>query len=113
MSISTNDVEVQFTALHAVERLLTAAQCRAARALLNWSQDRLAEASKVGISTISDFERDKRRPHDHLLRDIRSSLESAGVDFIGEKGGGPGRVGVWLREAASTRSTPVQVHHFD
>jgi DNA-binding transcriptional regulator YiaG len=111
MSISPTDVEVEFTGLHAVERLLTAAQCRAARALLNWSQDRLADASKVGISTISDFERDKRRPHDHLLRDIRSSFESAGVAFIDEKGGGSGGAGVWLRGAASTRPAAVQLHH--
>jgi hypothetical protein len=109
MSISLTDVEAEFTGLHAIERLLTAAQCRAARALLNWSQDRLAEASKVGISTISDFERDKRRPHDHLLRDIRSSLELGGVEFIGERGGGPRGTGVWLR-GASTRTMPVQLH---
>ena len=98
MSISLPDVQFETLGLHAVERSLTAAQCRAARALLSWSQDKLADASRVGISTVGDFERDKRRPCDHLLRDIRSSLESAGIEFIAENGGGPGGLGVRLRK---------------
>jgi len=60
---------------------LTAAQCRAARALLKWSQDKLAEASKVGASTVGDFERGARTPHDHILADMRIALESAGIEF--------------------------------
>ncbi|MBB6011171.1 transcriptional regulator with XRE-family HTH domain [Aquamicrobium lusatiense] len=31
-------------------------QCRAARGLLNWTQDRLASAAGVSRSTIKDFE---------------------------------------------------------
>jgi len=31
-------------------------QCRAARGLLNWTQDRLARAAGVSRSTIKDFE---------------------------------------------------------
>jgi transcriptional regulator with XRE-family HTH domain len=60
---------------------LNAAQCRAARALLKWSQGKLAEASKVGTSTVGDFEREIRTPHDHILADMRSALESAGIEF--------------------------------
>lgn len=97
MSILSPDVELAFVAGDAIKRSLTAAQCRAARALLNWSQDHLAAASKVGTSTVGDFERDKRTPCDHLLRDIRSALESAGVEFIAENGGGPGGPGVRLQ----------------
>ncbi len=90
MSTSLPDVEFELIALDAVKRPLIAAQCRAARGLLNWSQDTLAEASRVGISTIGDFERERRKPCNHLLRDIRSALESAGIEFISENGGGPG-----------------------
>ena len=97
MSISSPDVELAFIPFDTVKRALTAAQCRAARALLNWSQDHLAEASKVGISTVGDFERDRRMPCDHLLRDMRSALESAGVEFIAGNGRGPGGPGVRLR----------------
>ena len=67
---------------------LTAAQCRAARALLKWSQDKLAEASKVGTSTVGNFAREIRIPHDHILADMRSALESAGIEFTnGEQPG--------------------------
>jgi transcriptional regulator with XRE-family HTH domain len=67
---------------------LTAAQSRAARALLKWSQDKLAKASKVGASTVGDFEREARTPHGHMLADIRFALEAAGIEFIdGEQPG--------------------------
>lgn len=68
----------------------TAAQCRAARALLNWSQAKLSVLSNVGITTLGDFERETRMPCDHLLRDIRSVLEGAGIEFIAERSGGLG-----------------------
>jgi transcriptional regulator with XRE-family HTH domain len=68
----------------------TAAQCRAARALLNWSQAKLSVLSNVGITTLGDFERETRMPCDHLLRDIRSVLEGAGIEFIAEGSGGLG-----------------------
>jgi hypothetical protein len=67
---------------------LTAAQCRAARALLKWPQDKLASASKVATSTVGDFERETRTPHDHILADMRSALEAAGIEFTdGEQPG--------------------------
>jgi hypothetical protein len=34
--------------------------------------------------------RGTRAPGDHLLRDIRSALEAAGIEFIAEKGRGLG-----------------------
>jgi len=98
MSISIPGVEFELIALDAVKRPLTAAQCRAARGLLNWSQDTLAEASKIGISTVGDFERERRTPCNHLLRDIRSALESAGIEFMAENGGGPEGPGVRFRK---------------
>ena len=65
-------------------------QCKAARALLGWSQSDLAVASKVGKQTLADFERGARTPYDRTLRDIREALEEAGVEFIEENGGGVG-----------------------
>ena len=67
---------------------ITAAQCRAARALLRWSQSDLAEKAQVGKQTLADFEREARVPYDRTLADIVSTLEEAGVEFIG---GGDGR----------------------
>jgi transcriptional regulator with XRE-family HTH domain len=69
---------------------LTASQCRAARALIGWSQDQLSIASKVAKGTIANFEADKRAPYARTLVDIRAALESAGVEFIAENGGGAG-----------------------
>jgi transcriptional regulator with XRE-family HTH domain len=81
--------------------MTTPAQSRAGRALLNWSQSQLAEACGVSISTIRDFETAKRTPIGNNLAAIRAALESAGVEFIAENGGGPG---VRLRKATPRRA---------
>ena len=70
--------------------MITQAQCRAARALLDWSREQLAETSKVGLRTIVDFERSARDPREVTKDALRRALESAGVEFIEENGGGPG-----------------------
>jgi transcriptional regulator with XRE-family HTH domain len=69
---------------------INAPQCRAARALMGWSQDDLEAASKVAKKTIADFERQARQPHARTLAAIRSALETAGVIFIDQNGDGPG-----------------------
>lgn len=69
---------------------MTPSQCRMARAALNWSADTLAGAASVSLSTIRNFERGASVPVRHNLAAIRAALESAGVDFIPENGGGPG-----------------------
>lgn len=68
----------------------TAAQCRAARALIGWSQDELEAAAQVAKKTIADFERQARQPHSRTLDAIRTALETAGVIFIDQNGEGPG-----------------------
>ncbi|MCR4378069.1 MAG: helix-turn-helix domain-containing protein [Rhodospirillales bacterium] len=70
--------------------MIISAQCRAARALLNWSRKDLADAAKVAERTIVDFERGAREPYERTLRDIREALEGAGVVFIAQNGDGPG-----------------------
>jgi predicted transcriptional regulator len=59
-------------------------QCRAARALLKWSQTELAGASGVSLSTVADYEIDKREPRPDNLTAIQSALEKAGVIFEGD-----------------------------
>jgi transcriptional regulator with XRE-family HTH domain len=61
---------------------ITASQCRAARALINWSQDDLSKASAVGRATLANFESEKSTPYERTLRDIQTALEAAGVIFI-------------------------------
>lgn len=69
---------------------ITAGQLRAARGLIGWSQDALAEKSGVSRSTIADFETCTRAPYARTLDAIRRALEDAGVEFIPKNGGGPG-----------------------
>ena len=77
--------------------MITAAQFRAARALLDWSQQRLADSAKVGVVTIRQLEAAAAQPRNATLEVIRRALEAAGIEFIPENGGGPG---VRLQKAA-------------
>lgn len=72
------------------ELTISGAQCRAGRALLNWSREDLAEASKVSRAAIADFETDKRQVRERTVDDLRAALEAAGVEFIPANGGGAG-----------------------
>ena len=69
---------------------MTPPQCRAARALLGWSQPKLADAAELGLSTIVDLERERRAVSERAIAAIRAALEDAGVEFIDPNGGGPG-----------------------
>ncbi|HZL30707.1 MAG TPA: helix-turn-helix transcriptional regulator [Pseudolabrys sp.] len=71
---------------------LSSAQIRAARALLRWSAEDLAREASVGVATIRRAELSERETSLTKANDlaIRRGLESAGVEFIDENGGGPG-----------------------
>ncbi|WP_245467632.1 MULTISPECIES: helix-turn-helix transcriptional regulator [unclassified Mesorhizobium] len=70
--------------------MLTSAQCRAARALVDWSREMLSERSKVSHRSIVDFERGAREPRVLTKEALARALEAAGVEFIPENGGGAG-----------------------
>ncbi len=70
--------------------VISRAQCRAARAMIAWSRQRLAKAANVAERTLIDFERGARQPYDRTLADIRRALEQAGIIFIDENDEGPG-----------------------
>jgi transcriptional regulator with XRE-family HTH domain len=65
-------------------------QCRGGRALLDMTQTRLAELAGLGISTIVDFEKERRKVSEEAVQAIQRALYRAGVEFIEENGGGPG-----------------------
>lgn len=69
--------------------MVTSAQLRAARALLNWTVRDLAEAAKVHRNTVTRAETDATG-QGHATAAIQRALEAAGVEFIPENGGGPG-----------------------
>ena len=64
---------------------MTPSQCRAGRALVDWTQPILAKAAGLGLSTVVDFERQRRRVSDDAIAAMRHALEAAGVEFIGGK----------------------------
>jgi hypothetical protein len=70
--------------------IIAAAQCRAARALLEWTDAQLAEAASVDVEVIKHLEARFRRPSTDDQRRIRKALEDGGVVLIGEDGGGVG-----------------------
>ena len=78
--------------------MVEAAQVRAARALIGWSQTKLGEAAGVPASTINELETGAPDSIANEAADkIRIALETAGAVFIPKDGGGG--TGVRLREA--------------
>lgn len=75
---------------------ITCQQIRMARMSLGWSISTLAEASNVSISTVKRIETKTgfERATPANLRLIRTTLEAAGVEFIGGANDGPG-VRLW------------------
>ncbi|MGA2312461.1 MAG: helix-turn-helix transcriptional regulator [Xanthobacteraceae bacterium] len=69
---------------------MTPAQCRAARGLLEITQSQLAHAANLGLSTVVDFEKERRQVSPGAVEAIRTALERAGIEFINENGGGEG-----------------------
>ena len=67
-------------------------QIKAARALLDWSQEQLASAADVSIPTIKRLEASDGPlgGRGQTAEKILNSLAAAGVEFIKENGGGPG-----------------------
>jgi DNA-binding XRE family transcriptional regulator len=70
--------------------MISSAQCRAARGLLDWSQQKLAEEAGVGIVTVRQLEAGLHRPRRATLEVVKRCLEEAGVEFIPGNGGGAG-----------------------
>jgi transcriptional regulator with XRE-family HTH domain len=81
--------------------MVTSAQCRAARGLLNWSQQDLADQAGIGIVTVRQLEAGVNVPRRATLEVVRRAFETFGVEFIDEDGGGPG---VRLRKASKQKS---------
>ncbi len=80
--------------------MVNAAQVRAARALLNWSQDDLANRANVSARTLNYLEKGMRHPQKQTLRDIERAFTEAGIEFLASA---DGTVGVLLRGEGSNR----------
>jgi transcriptional regulator with XRE-family HTH domain len=73
-------------------------QIKMARAALGWSIQRLSQESSVSIRTIKRIESEGGLSSATAanLKLIRETLETAGVEFIGAPGAGPG-VRLWAK----------------
>lgn len=54
------------------------------------TQPDLAQRAGLGLSTIVDFEKERRAVAESSIQSIRTALEASGVIFIDENGAGPG-----------------------
>jgi hypothetical protein len=78
--------------------MITASQCRAARALTEITRDMLAERSGVDAETIADFERKVSELDGAGIEKLQQALEGMGALFLAENGGG---IGVRLKFTGS------------
>jgi len=84
--------------------MITASQCRAARGLLDWTQQQLADAARIGVATVRLFESEATETRQATLAVLRQAFEFAGVEFT--NGDQPG---VRLTKAAAATFRRVLV----
>ena len=72
--------------------MITSAQIRAARAMLDWSREYLSTQAGVGISALMRLESAEGVPSGNIktFESVQKAFEKAGVEFIGtpEEGAG-------------------------
>ena len=66
---------------------ITPGQCKAARAFLGWSQNELADKTRVVQKTITDFERGATNPQRRIIEDIEEIFVNAGIKFENDSEG--------------------------
>jgi len=72
--------------------LLWGSQIRAARSLLTWTAEDLARESALGVNTIRRAEAAEHETRLTAANElaVRRALETAGIEFIEDNGGGKG-----------------------
>lgn len=85
-------------ALRKVVMMITPRQIRAARALLGWSQQALADRAVLSLNAVVRLENGRADPRVSTLAAIQATLVRAGIEFLpaGTKG-----EGVRLRDPAA------------
>lgn len=76
------NIDVLLSYPHLSAMPLSAQQCRAARALLDWTQAELASRAAVSAGTVRGFETNRHALHRATLAAIRGTLEAAGIVFL-------------------------------
>ena len=72
--------------------MITSAQIRAARAMLDWSREQLSDNSSVGISALMRLESAEGVPSGNIktFEAVQKALEEAGIEFLGSPEEGAG-----------------------
>ena len=78
--------------------MITGSQCRAARALVVVTREKLSARSGIGEDVIEDFERRLDEPDAGANAALQAALEELGAVFVEENGGG---IGVRLKFTAA------------
>ncbi|WP_352797887.1 helix-turn-helix transcriptional regulator [Mesorhizobium sp. M0138] len=81
---------VTFNKMNVMKTDILPQQIRAARALIDWTREDLANASGVTVRTLARIESSQTLPRTATLQAISSALEAAGIQFISQNGAGPG-----------------------
>ena len=68
--------------------MITSAQIRAARAMLDWSREQLSDNSSVGISSLMRLESAEGVPSGNIktFEAVQKAFEKAGIEFTGSPG---------------------------
>ena len=87
--------------------MITGRQVRAARALLNWTQEMLAEKALVALTALKRLESERGLGvHEGTTDQVRRALEAAGIQFIES---GQGRGVMFLHETSDTQTRQARV----
>ncbi len=62
--------------------MITSRQVRAARALLGWTQELLADKALVALTALKRLESDRLSVSDGTREAVRKALEAAGIVFL-------------------------------
>ncbi len=88
-----NNVAVNLFIGYITYMLISGNQIKAARALAGIEQQELAQIAGVNVNTVRNMEKSAdgivKVRLDTLMK-VAAALESAGVEFVSENGGGPG-----------------------
>lgn len=66
--------------------MISIEQIKAARGLLDWTQDELAQASSVSLPTIKNIEQRLSIPRVNTMQAIQAAFEKSGVEFLDNTG---------------------------
>lgn len=85
--------------------MITGRQVRAARALLNWKQEMLAERALVALTALKRLESERQlQVHEGTRDQVRRALENAGILFVESDRGR----GVMLLHEAEPTTRPAK-----